>query len=93
MRRFFGSSSNRDPFVNMHSEFQRMFEEMDEMMSRFHYGNFSMIDNVPFEQPPPSSGDTPNSESLRDNFLKSSATKKPNEIVPSYRQPSFVSKI
>ena len=102
IRRFFGGSGgfgasshhSNDPFMNMHSEFQRMFEEMDQMMSRFHYGNFNMIDQPNESIDLPGEDDSINkNESIRDKFLKSSSNKKTNEIVPSYRQPSFVSKI
>jgi hypothetical protein len=46
-RKFFGSANPHhnlnDPFM-FHNDFQRMFNEMDQMMSRFHFGHFNMID-------------------------------------------------
>lgn len=44
-RRFFGTShhTRTDTFA-FHDDFQRVFNEMDQMMSRFNFGHFNIID-------------------------------------------------
>ena len=42
-RRFFGTNQN-DPF-SFHNDFRQMFDEIDQMMSRFNHSNFNMIDS------------------------------------------------
>ena len=51
-KKFFHSHSTKhsDPFVNMHNDFQQMFEEMDRLMSRFHFEQFNLIDGLWFGQ-------------------------------------------
>lgn len=85
-----GSGNNMDGDENFFQhDINQMFRDMENMMSMFHPGQFSMIESHPqFNHPSIEQEDTDEGQNLRESFLKPKSRSKEQETGhPVYSNP------